>query len=102
MFADDTNLFINQKNIKHLFTVADNELLNIKDWVTANKLSLNAEKTKHSFFHKLSKEDEIHLLLPKLMINNYETQREESIKSFGVLLDQHLISKEHIELAESI
>ena len=27
MFADDTNLFFNHKDIKHLFTDADNELL---------------------------------------------------------------------------
>ena len=41
MFADDTNLFFNHKGIKHLFTVVNNELVNIKDWFTANKLSLN-------------------------------------------------------------
>ena len=27
MFTDDTNLFFNHKDIKHLFAVADNELL---------------------------------------------------------------------------
>ena len=51
MLTDDTNLFFNHKDIKHLFTVASNELVNIKDWLTANKLSLNVEKTKYSFFH---------------------------------------------------
>ena len=51
MFADDTNLFVNQKNIKQLFMVVNNELVNITDWFTANKLSLNVEK-KYSFFHK--------------------------------------------------
>ena len=51
MLTDDTNLFFNHKDIKHLFTVASNELVNIKDWLTANKLSLNVEKTKYSLFH---------------------------------------------------
>ena len=46
MFADDTNLFFNRKDIKHLFTVVNKELVDIKDWFTANKLSLNVEKTK--------------------------------------------------------
>ena len=50
MFADDTNLFFNHKDIKHLFTVANNELVNIKDWFTANKLSLNVEKNKILIF----------------------------------------------------
>ena len=40
MFADDTNLLFNHKDIEHLFTVVNNELVNTKDWFTANKLSL--------------------------------------------------------------
>ena len=59
------------------------------------------EKTKYSFFHKPSKKDDIPLRLPKLIINNYEIQREESIKFLGVLLDQHLTWKEHIKLTEN-
>ena len=98
MFANDTNLFFNHKDIKHLFTVVNNELVNIKDWFTANKLSLNVEKTKYSFFHKPSKKDGIPLRLQKLIINRYEIQRGESIKFLGVLLDQHLTWKEHINL----
>ena len=47
MFADDTNLFLkNHKDIKHLFTIVNKELANIKDWLTANKLSINVEKSK--------------------------------------------------------
>ena len=100
MFADDTNLFFNHKDIKHLFTVVNNELVNIKDWFTANKLSLNVEKANYSFFHKSSKRDDIPLRLLKPIIN-YEILREESIKFFGVLLDQHLKRKEHIKLTEN-
>ena len=36
------------------------------------------------------------LCLTKLIVNNYEIQREESIKFFRVLLDQHLVSTTHI------
>ena len=46
MFADDTNFFFNHKEIKHLFTAGNNELENIEDWFTGNKLSLNVEKNK--------------------------------------------------------
>ena len=101
MFADDTNLFFNHKDIKHIFTVVNNELVNIKDWFTANKLSLNVEKAEYSFFHKPSKKDNIPLCLPKLIINNYEIQGEESIKFLGVLLGQHLTWKKHIKLTEN-
>ena len=59
------------------------------------------EKIKHSFFHKPSKKDDIPLCLPKIIINNYEIERKESIKFLGVLLDQHLAWKEHIKLIEN-
>ena len=101
MFADDSNLFFNHKNVQHLFTAVNNEVVNIKDWFIANKLSLNVEKTKYSFFHKPSKKDDIPLRLPKLIINNYEIQREESIEFLGNLLDQHLTWKKHIKLTEN-
>ena len=101
MFADDANLFFYHKDIKHLFTVVNNELVNIKDWFTANKLSFTVEKTKYSFFHKPSKKHDIPLRLPNLIINNYEIQREEYIKFLGVLLDQHLTWKERIKRTEN-
>ena len=44
MFADDTNTFFNLKNIKHLFKVVDNDLVNIKEWLTSNNLYLNVKK----------------------------------------------------------
>ena len=59
------------------------------------------EKTKYSFFHKPSEKDDIPLCLPKLVINNYEIQRKESIKFLGVLLDQNLTWKEPIKLTEN-
>ena len=94
-------LFFNHNDIKHLFTVTNNELVNIKDWFTTNKLSLNVEKTKYSFLHKPSKKDGIPLRLPKLIINNYEIRREGSIKLLGVLLHPHLTRKEHIKLTKN-
>ena len=51
-------------DIKHLFVY--NKLVNIKDWFTANKLSLNVEKTKYSLLNKPSKKDDISLRLPNL------------------------------------
>ena len=63
MFAIDINLFFKHHDIKHHFTVVNNELVNIKDWLTANKLSSNVEKTRFSFFHKPRNKDDIPLCL---------------------------------------
>ena len=77
------------------------ELASINQWFTSNKLSLNATKTKYSFFHKPSKKDGIHLMLPKLTISNYVIERQEFIKFLGVLLDENLNWKEHIKYTEN-
>ena len=100
MFADDTNLFYTHSNIQKLFSTMNEELASINQWFTSNKLSLNAKKTKYSFFHKPSKIDDIPLMLPKLTISNV-IERQEFIKFLGVLLDENLNWKEHIKYTEN-
>ena len=53
MFADDTNLFFSHKYIKEFFLNINSELSKIIQWFNANKLSLNKDKTKYTFFHKV-------------------------------------------------
>ena len=90
MFADDTNLFYAEENIKTLFDTVKIELQKINQWFISNKLSFNVTKTEYSFFHKPSKKDNIPLILPKLSICNDEIKRSESIKFLGVFLDGNL------------
>ena len=101
MFADGTNLFFTHKDIRYLFQIVNQELENINQWFVSNKLSLSIKKTKFSFFHKPSQKENISLLLPKLIIDNYEIQRTESIKFLGVLLEEKLSWKEHIKYSEN-
>ena len=44
-FADDTNILYASKNIRTIESVMNYELKLLVDWLKANKLSLNAEKT---------------------------------------------------------
>ena len=101
MFADDTNLFFTHKDIRYLFQIVNQELENINQWFVSNKLSLSIKKPKFSFFHKPSQKENISLLSPKLIIDNYEIQRTEPIKFWGVLLDEKLSWKEHIKYNEN-
>ena len=96
MFADDTNLFFEQTNLKILFSVVNEELNKVYEWFNANKLSLNGDKTKYSLFHKTSKTGDLPLLLSKLLINDNKEERVESITFLGILLGEHLSWKEHI------
>ena len=80
MFADDTNLFFSHSNIETLFSTVNIELRKLTEWFKANKLSLNSDKTKYTFFHKLNKRDNIPLKLPELHIKHSNKKRK--CKSF--------------------
>ena len=89
MFADDTNLY-SHKNIKILFKIADSEL----------KL-VNEAKTKYVLFHKVTMFDSLPLLLPTMTFNNIEIKGENSVKCVGVIIDETLTWKNHIEFVEN-
>ena len=46
-FADDTNIFITDKNIQSVCSKTNLELKNIDEWMTVNKLTVNFAKTKY-------------------------------------------------------
>ena len=45
LFADDTNLFLSHHEIESLIRIMNEELKKVALWLTANKLSLNVNKT---------------------------------------------------------
>ena len=46
LFADDTNLLIKNANLKQLQKHLNIELKQLCNWLKANKISLNSDKTK--------------------------------------------------------
>ena len=55
LFADDSNLFYSHKNLHSLEEKLNHELININEWLRANKLSLNVEKSNFVIFHPYQK-----------------------------------------------
>ena len=101
MFADDTNFFLFDKNIKQLYSKMNEELRKFNTWFNANKLSLNAKKNKFTLFHKATQSENIPLKLPTLIINNTVLKQTDSLKFLGVLIDETLSWKTHIKISES-
>ena len=101
LFADDTNLFSSSNNIRTLCETAKQEMSQINDWFLANKLSLNVEETKYLLFHKFIDQENIPLKLPILQLISNITERENCLKFLGVILDEHLTWKKHIQLIEN-
>ena len=59
MIADDTHLFYEHKDLKTLFSLNNQELQKINEWLEPN--------TKYSLSHKPSRKDDLPLLLPRLL-----------------------------------
>ena len=57
LFADDTNILCADKNVKNLETTVNNELQNLYNWLTANKLTLNIKKNPTLQYFILTKSD---------------------------------------------
>ena len=76
------------------------ELSHLIDWFCANKLSLNTDKTKYVLFHKAKSKKNLPLVLPNLFINDVKIKRENSLKSLGVMIDENITWKAHVELVE--
>ena len=67
LFADDTNLLYADQNLKSIENIVNAELLNVYDWLCANRLSLNTSKTNFIIFHLYQKRLNYEIK-PKLMI----------------------------------
>ena len=59
MYADDTTLFCDINSIPDAEHSLNAELSKITDWLAANKLSLNTNKTKFVVFHADKKNSSI-------------------------------------------
>ena len=96
MFTDDKNPFHSHYDIKTLFSTVNEELEILEGCFTANIL-LNIKKTKCTFFHKNSINDNIPMKLSDLHLSNkYCIQRKSSIKFSGVMPDEHIRWNDHI------
>ena len=97
-FADDTALLIDNNNTTELQTLTNTELANINQWMTANNLIVNANKT-------------IALNISPNMRNNNDTLSyvlngetvcsSNSAKYLGITIDKQLSFKTHISNLES-
>ena len=100
LFADDTNLFLNNSNILNLETNLNVELEKVSQWLYANKLSLNIEKTSFVVFHSLQRRIDHRL---NLRISNMFVKSDDQVKYLGLIFDSNLNWKPYLhELSKKI
>ncbi|MFZ2538354.1 MAG: reverse transcriptase domain-containing protein, partial [Oscillospiraceae bacterium] len=96
LFADDTNVFLFQKNIDALYASANEALQQMNDWLKSNKLCVNVEKTQYIIFKKSNfvQTCDSHL---SLHMNGKQILKVRSCKYLGITLDDKLSFIEHID-----
>ena len=95
LFADDANFFYENKSLQILQNRINSELINVHTWLSANKLSLNMEKSNVIIFHPTQKR--LQDFSFNLSLNNKQLKREYYIKNLGILIDSHISWKPQVD-----
>ena len=93
LFADDTNLFCSGKDLQELEVLINEELAHVQEWLMLNKLTLNVKKSNFIIFRSHKRKLKNHL---SLKLSNELLQCIEHTKFLGIIIDQHLTWKNHI------
>ena len=95
LYADDTALYIVSDSAIELLLTLREELSIVEQWLFANKLTLNANKTKLMLFGKKRKLDTIGQF--DITIGGEKIERVEYFKYLGIYLDQYMNFEKHID-----
>ena len=97
-FADDTSLFTIVKDKKESANVLNNDLLLISRWAYNWKMLFNPHPTKpaQEVLFSRKKQNQIH---PAISLNNIQIEKVPYQKHLGLILDQKLNFKQHIDCA---
>ena len=97
-FADDTTVCISGEDVTYLTRCLNHDLSQLNDWLKANKLSLNANKTNNIVFNKSA------AVLPHdicLSIGSDKLEQVRCTKCLGLHIDDHLKWDIHINHCKS-
>ena len=96
LFADDTNIFCANVNVEVLQDTVNIELSKLFVWFSINTLSLNLGNTNYILFRSRPPDLELHL-----KINNAEIPKVTATKFLGIIIDDRLNWKTHIQSVKS-
>ena len=84
MFADDTTLLLAHNSLKTLIKKANRELVKIQNYMTANQMFLNLQKTVYTLYHPQSKN--INQPPPTVKVGEHPISMVQDFKFLGVNL----------------
>lgn len=97
LFADDTNVFLTGSNKADIENTANSVLSKISEWMTANKLTTNINKTCYTIFKsKKNQQYDLNISMGTTMLKEID-----SAKYLGLYIDHQLKWEDHIEFLHS-
>ena len=97
LFADDTNLTASGPSITDIENAVNSDLQNLRNWLIANRLSLNVTKTEFMLIGSPQMIKSNSCSQPNILIENKRIQQVDQSKSLGITIDQHLSWKPNTE-----
>ena len=95
MYADDTSLVVNGKDLNALIQLLNTALIDLCTWFKANRLSLNTTKTFYMIFHR-ARIKHMSGVADSIVMDNTILAKTSSLKYLGVIVDHKLNWIEHI------
>ena len=93
LFADDSTFYASHSNLHYLVTCINQEIVNVKNWVLSNKLTLNIKKTNYIIFARIRKTIPP---VPTIKIGNETLKRVNQTVFLGVTIHKHLSWQCHV------
>ena len=93
LFADDTNIYYEDSDLRNLEKTMNKELKKLSLWLNLNRLALNISKTNFVIFRTQQKKIDHNVTL---ILNRKAIEQKRFVKYLGLLVDEHLTWEEHI------
>ena len=93
LYADDTNIFAEDKNLSQLFKKVNAGLIKLNKWFQCNRLTLNLKKTEFIYFRGPGVQRP---LQEELKIGGEKIRQVDGVKFLGVWVDEGLRWTTHI------
>ena len=95
MFADDTSLSCNGVSSADIEGKLNHDLEKVHAWLTANKLTLNSNKSEYMIIGSRQKLNSIDATTTNISIAGEQITRVKSTESLGIIIDEQLKWHEH-------
>ena len=87
-FADDTTVFASDSDINNIHATVNRELVDVDNWLKANRLSLNISKTSYMIIS--NQKNAIEIRIRDSILTKVST-----VKFLGITLDENFTFNDH-------